>query len=75
MAQSLTVHAAALANWPHAYRPEAPEPCPDCGFSNWLVGRITAECACCGTALPISNAAVRVRAMPLSAPIPSPLAA
>lgn len=27
--------------------------CPGCGRSQWLVGRSTAECAHCGTALPI----------------------
>ena len=32
--------------------------CPTCGASQWFVGRIIAECACCGDTLPI-NAAVR----------------
>jgi hypothetical protein len=27
--------------------------CPGCGQSHWLVGRMTAECAYCATALPI----------------------
>ncbi|HTG38719.1 hypothetical protein [Sphingomonas sp.] len=27
--------------------------CPGCTRSHWLVGRMTAECAYCGTALPI----------------------
>ncbi|WP_370714674.1 hypothetical protein [Sphingomonas sp. IW22] len=27
--------------------------CPGCDRSHWLVGRMTAECAYCGTALPI----------------------
>lgn len=29
--------------------------CPGCGRSHWLVGRMTAECAYCATALPIRN--------------------
>ncbi|MCP6134189.1 hypothetical protein NL393_33955, partial [Klebsiella pneumoniae] len=32
--------------------------CPTCGASQWFVGRVIAECACCGDTLPI-NAAVR----------------
>jgi len=28
--------------------------CPGCGQSNWHVGRTTAECAHCATALPLS---------------------
>ena len=27
--------------------------CPGCGHAQWLVGRITAECCICGTALPL----------------------
>jgi hypothetical protein len=30
--------------------------CPGCGKSQWLVGRVTAECALCGTALPLAEA-------------------
>jgi hypothetical protein len=30
--------------------------CPGCGRTHWLIGRITAECAFCGTALPLENA-------------------
>lgn len=29
--------------------------CPGCGRSHWYVGRTTAECAFCETALPISE--------------------
>lgn len=31
--------------------------CPGCHGTNWHVGRITAECARCGTALPLAEAA------------------
>jgi len=36
-----------------SYRPGRAIPCPACGERQWLVGRMTAECACCETALPI----------------------
>ncbi len=29
--------------------------CPGCGRSQWHIGRITAECGLCGTALPING--------------------
>jgi len=31
--------------------------CPGCGASQWYVGRITAECGVCGTALPLAEGA------------------
>lgn len=37
------------------YRPGLPNLCPGCHSTHWLVGRITAECAHCGTALPIAT--------------------
>ncbi|PZO78242.1 MAG: hypothetical protein DI632_07140 [Sphingomonas hengshuiensis] len=30
--------------------------CPSCGASQWFVGRVIAECACCGDTLPINHA-------------------
>lgn len=35
------------------YRMQEINHCPGCGRSHWLVGRMTAECAYCATALPI----------------------
>jgi len=29
--------------------------CPSCGRSQWMVGRLMAECAYCATALPLGN--------------------
>jgi len=37
------------------YRSNAPTMCPGCGRSQWHVGRTTAECAFCETALPIAE--------------------
>src|SRR3546814_9848967 len=35
------------------YRTNENNHCPGCGHSHWLVGRLLAECAFCGTALPL----------------------
>ncbi len=37
------------------FRNGAQNMCPGCGGSNWHVGRVTAECAYCLTALPIQQ--------------------
>lgn len=36
------------------YRFGALNHCPACARSHWLIGRLTAECAFCGAALPIA---------------------
>lgn len=36
-----------------AYRPHETNHCPGCGNSQWMIGRMTAECAFCATALPL----------------------
>ncbi len=38
------------------YRPEVQNWCPGCGKSNWFVGRFSAECAFCATAIEIKQA-------------------
>ncbi|EQB17226.1 hypothetical protein RLDS_04555 [Sphingobium lactosutens DS20] len=38
------------------YRPGRAMPCPSCGESQWLVGRVMAQCACCDAAMPIDGA-------------------
>ncbi|MGZ8283340.1 MAG: hypothetical protein ACXWUN_10380 [Allosphingosinicella sp.] len=35
------------------YRLHQRNDCPGCGASQWLVGRVSAECAACATALPL----------------------
>jgi hypothetical protein len=40
-----------------AYRQGEANTCPGCGRGHWLVGRQLAECAFCGTALPIEAGA------------------
>lgn len=38
------------------YRANAQNHCPGCGRSQWIIGRITAECGFCGTAVPLAEA-------------------
>ena len=38
------------------YRANAANHCPGCGRSNWFIGRISAECGFCGTAVPLAEA-------------------
>ena len=38
------------------YRAQETNRCPGCGRSNWHVGRLTAECAFCGAAVPLAEA-------------------
>jgi hypothetical protein len=33
--------------------------CPGCGRTHWMIGRATAECAFCGTALPLADSCGR----------------
>ena len=38
-----------------SYRLSETNHCPECGKAHWFVGRMSAECAFCHTALPISG--------------------
>jgi len=37
------------------YRPDEVNYCPGCGRSHWYVGRLSAECGFCGTAVPLTD--------------------
>jgi hypothetical protein len=37
------------------YRPNEVNHCPGCGRTHWLIGRVTAECAFCATAVPLEE--------------------
>jgi hypothetical protein len=50
------------------YAPGQANNCPGCGGMQWHVGRQTAECACCSTALPIADPAIRRQSI---APLPA----
>lgn len=40
------------------FRADQVNHCPGCNGTNWYVGRVTAECGRCGTALPLAEAAL-----------------
>jgi PilZ domain len=50
--------AAGLAQRGHhiVYRANADNHCPGCGRSHWYIGRFSAECGFCGTAVPLAEA-------------------
>lgn len=50
--------AAGLAKRGHhiVYRANAANHCPGCGRSQWYIGRVSAECGFCGTAVPLAEA-------------------
>src|SRR5438105_658040 len=49
--------AAALAKRGHhiVYRANEANHCPGCGRSHWYIGRVSAECGFCGTAVPLAE--------------------
>src|SRR6478609_3408057 len=50
--------AASLAQRGHhiVYRANSDNHCPGCGRSHWYIGRVSAECGFCGTAVPLAEA-------------------
>jgi hypothetical protein len=50
------VNPAACGLYP-IYRSADRNYCPGCSRSHWLIGRLTAECAFCGHALPLQESA------------------
>ena len=37
------------------YRANVSNHCPGCGRSQWFIGRVSAECGFCGTAIPLAE--------------------
>ena len=54
-----TSFAASLAKRGHhiVYRANEANHCPGCGRSQWYIGRVSAECGFCGTAVPLAETA------------------
>lgn len=48
-------HDPSLRGYVVTYRRGEVNHCPGCGRSQWWVGRVSAECAFCGTALPLKQ--------------------
>ncbi|MFV0623016.1 hypothetical protein ACBY01_03250 [Sphingomonas sp. ac-8] len=53
-----------------SYRLSETNHCPDCGQTQWFVGRMSAECAVCHTALPISGVHRLATGMTRTSPAP-----
>jgi len=47
------------------YRDGEANHCPGCGRTHWLIGRVSAECAFCTTALPLVEATSRMHMRPV----------
>lgn len=44
-----------LRGYHAVYREDETNHCPGCGRTHWLIGRVSAECAFCATALPLAE--------------------
>jgi hypothetical protein len=47
------------------YREHEVNHCPGCGRTHWIIGRVSAECAFCATALPLAEASMRSHSGPV----------
>ena len=52
----LFAHDPAARGYNILYRQDQVNHCPSCGRTHWYVGRVSAECAFCATALPLVEA-------------------
>ncbi len=52
-------HDPAARGYSVAYRAGQTNFCPGCGRTHWYVGRVSAECGFCATALPLVEATTR----------------
>ncbi len=57
-------HDPAARGYHAVYREHQVNHCPGCGRTHWLVGRMSAECAICATALPLAGARLRSHSSP-----------
>ena len=48
-------HNPAKRGYNAVYRRHEANYCPGCGRTHWYVGRVSAECGFCGTALPLAE--------------------
>lgn len=47
------------------YREHQVNHCPGCGRTHWIIGRMSAECAFCATALPLAEASTQSHNRPV----------
>lgn len=55
-------HSPAIRGYAIVYREDQVNFCPGCGRSHWYIGRLMAECAYCGTALPLQDSQIQSNA-------------
>lgn len=48
-------HCPTIRGYSIVYRENEVNFCPGCGRSHWYIGRLLAECAWCGTAVPLAD--------------------
>lgn len=58
-------HDPAVRGYHVVYREHEVNHCPGCGRTQWLIGRVSAECAFCSTALPLAEASMRHHSRPV----------
>ena len=58
-------HDPAMRGYHVVYREHEVNHCPGCGRTQWLIGRVSAECAFCSTALPLAEASMRHHCRPV----------
>ena len=49
-------HDPSMRGYHAVYRQQQTNHCPGCGRTHWYVGRVSAECGFCSTALPFASA-------------------
>lgn len=54
-------HDPAQRGYHAVYREQQVNHCPGCGRTHWIIGRVSAECAFCTTALPLAEAGMQER--------------
>ncbi len=58
-------HDPMLRGYHAVYREHQVNHCPGCGRTHWIIGRMSAECAFCTTALPLAEASMRSHKAPI----------
>ena len=63
--QNDTTYQPTLRGYHAVYREQEVNHCPGCGRTQWIIGRVSAECAFCATALPLAEASMRSHGRPV----------
>jgi hypothetical protein len=63
--QNDTTYQPTLRGYHAVYREHEVNHCPGCGRTQWIIGRVSAECAFCATALPLAEASMRSHGRPV----------